>query len=127
MKTVCGVFATRDFIELVSAEAMERAMKNDAETGRPLPAKHEQGHTDRHAGLNRREEEPTALIGPSDRPEWAAFHQARQSLCQFWHDAAAAEAVPGLEPSVKSEGVKRITRCHDYILMVVQHVSLRCV
>jgi hypothetical protein len=38
MKTVCGVFATRDFIELVSAEAMERAMKTDAETGRPLPA-----------------------------------------------------------------------------------------
>jgi hypothetical protein len=38
MKTVCGVFATRDFIELVSAEAMERAMKTDAKTGRPLPA-----------------------------------------------------------------------------------------
>ena len=37
MKTVCGVFATRDFIELVSAEAMERAMETEAETGRPLP------------------------------------------------------------------------------------------
>jgi hypothetical protein len=39
MKTVCGVFATRDFIELVSAEAVERAMNSDAETGRPLPAR----------------------------------------------------------------------------------------
>lgn len=38
MKTVCGVFATRDFIELVSAEGMERAMKTDAATGRSLPA-----------------------------------------------------------------------------------------
>jgi hypothetical protein len=60
------------------------------EAGMPseLAAKGEQGHTDRHAGLNRCEEEPTALIVPSDRAEWAAFHQARQSLRQFWHDAA---------------------------------------
>src|ERR1700722_13883921 len=39
MKTVCGVFATRDFIQLGTAEAMERAMNPDAETRRPLPAK----------------------------------------------------------------------------------------
>ena len=39
MKTVCGVFATRDFIELLSAEAMERAMNTDADTGIPLPPK----------------------------------------------------------------------------------------
>ena len=38
MKTVCGIFATRDFIEPMSAENMERAMNTDAETGRPLTA-----------------------------------------------------------------------------------------
>ena len=38
MKTVCGIIATRNSIELVPADAMERAMNTDAETGRPLPA-----------------------------------------------------------------------------------------
>ena len=37
MKTVCGMFATSEHLDLFSAEAVERAMNTDAETGARLP------------------------------------------------------------------------------------------
>jgi hypothetical protein len=37
MKTVCGMFATPERLELFSAEAMEMAMNTDTETGARLP------------------------------------------------------------------------------------------
>ena len=37
MKTVCGLFATSEHLQLFSAEAMEKAMSTDAETGARLP------------------------------------------------------------------------------------------
>jgi hypothetical protein len=37
MKTVCGMFATSEHLELFSAEAVEKAMNTDAETGARLP------------------------------------------------------------------------------------------
>jgi hypothetical protein len=37
MKTVCGLFATFEHLELFSAEALQKAMNTDAETGARLP------------------------------------------------------------------------------------------
>jgi hypothetical protein len=37
MKTVCGMFATSEHLQLFCAEAMEKAMNTDAETGARLP------------------------------------------------------------------------------------------
>ena len=37
MKTVCGMFATPEHLEFFSAEAMEKAMNTDTETGARLP------------------------------------------------------------------------------------------
>jgi hypothetical protein len=37
MKTVCGIFATSEHLELLSAQAMEKAMNTDTETGARLP------------------------------------------------------------------------------------------
>jgi hypothetical protein len=37
MKTVCGMFATPEHLDLFSAEAVEKAVNTDAETGARLP------------------------------------------------------------------------------------------